>query len=813
MENKSNSGVVYQGKIPGRVKYCFAFGALGKDLIYGMIATFSMIYFTDIIKVAPAFIGTMFFVAKLWDAFNDLFMGMIVDNTRSRWGKFVPWLVIGTLINSFVFVTVFTDFHLSGVSLCVFASVVYVLWGMTYTIMDIPYWSIIPNLTSDPEEREKVSVLPRIFASIGQSLIIAGFGVQIIKGLGGNYIGYHRFALIIAATFIFTMAVCVINLPKKQQDTGTTEKMKFRDIFTVIKKNDQLRWAVLLILLYNVGIQAIMGVATYYFSYVCNNAGMLSAFMISASVAEVVGLLIFPEVTKLLSRKKAFLLACTLPPVGLILLLVVGFVCPSNIPLTAIAGIIVKTGTGLELSKIIHDNYINTKIILFSGWDDFEYARTAISYGVSQYLMKPIDYNEMQKLLTNIHEELEKEYAEKLNRTRLENIYAESIPLLRQQFLTQLLTEPVTDEYYDSQIKNLKLNLNYTVFHIITVKIRTTDLIDVLSELSIKETIKEALEKISSLYEFGIIDKEVFLLCGNKKHDIERITRTIQEASVLIERIFHTRISCGISSSTTTIKELPLLYQQALEALDYNVVIQEESYTYYNDILPLQKKEEDWNSEVDSIEKIITRCSEEELKQAVITMLEHLHSSHYNLSEYQIVVLEISFSLSRLYKKYQLTSDKEFAGSKKMAVKILSLNTGEELDNWLINYFQLIRTLIQKKQVDNNVILAENAKKLVEERFQEPDLSVESICQELHVSSSYFSKIFKQETGSTFLNYLINRRMEAAKMLLDVTDYKSHVIGTMVGYPEPNYFSYVFKKHCGISPVKYRKLGGSVNEK
>lgn len=304
MENNSNSGVIYQGKIPNRVKYCFAFGALGKDLIYGMIATFSMIYFTDIIKVAPAFIGSMFFVAKLWDAFNDLFMGMIVDNTRSRWGKFVPWLVIGTLINAFVFITVFTDFHLSGVSLCVFASVVYVLWGMTYTIMDIPYWSIIPNLTSDPEEREKVSVLPRIFASIGQSLIIAGFGVQIIKGLGGNYTGYHRFALIIAATFIFTMAVCVINLPKKQQATGTAEKMKFRDIFTVIKKNDQLRWAVLLILLYNIGIQAIMGVATYYFSYVCNNAGMLSAFMIGASVAEVVGLLIFPKVTKLLSRKR-----------------------------------------------------------------------------------------------------------------------------------------------------------------------------------------------------------------------------------------------------------------------------------------------------------------------------------------------------------------------------------------------------------------------------------------------------------------------------------------------------------------------------
>lgn len=77
-------------------------------------------------------------------------------------------------------------------SLCVFASVVYVLWGMTYTIMDIPYWSIIPNLTSDPEEREKVSVLPRIFASIGQSLIIAGFGVQILSMQFYNIIKIRR---------------------------------------------------------------------------------------------------------------------------------------------------------------------------------------------------------------------------------------------------------------------------------------------------------------------------------------------------------------------------------------------------------------------------------------------------------------------------------------------------------------------------------------------------------------------------------------------------------------------------------------------
>ena len=120
------------GKVPGRVKYTFAFGALGKDLIYGMMATFAMIYFTDVLKVSPGFVGIVFFVAKLWDAFNDLFMGMIVDNTHTRFGKFRIWLVIGTLVNSVVFVLLFHSFHLSGTALYVYVSVMYILYGMTY---------------------------------------------------------------------------------------------------------------------------------------------------------------------------------------------------------------------------------------------------------------------------------------------------------------------------------------------------------------------------------------------------------------------------------------------------------------------------------------------------------------------------------------------------------------------------------------------------------------------------------------------------------------------------------------------------------
>ena len=137
-----------------REKLCFGIGAIGKDAICNLVGAFLMLYFTDTLYLAPAFVGVLFFVARIWDAINDPMMGMIVDNTHTRFGKFRIWLVIGTLVNSVVFVLLFHSFNLSGTALYVYVSVMYILYGMTYTIMDVPYWSWLPNLTNDPHERE-----------------------------------------------------------------------------------------------------------------------------------------------------------------------------------------------------------------------------------------------------------------------------------------------------------------------------------------------------------------------------------------------------------------------------------------------------------------------------------------------------------------------------------------------------------------------------------------------------------------------------------------------------------------------------------
>ena len=172
---------------------------------------------------------------------------MIVDNTHSRWGKFRPWLAIGTIVNAIILVALFTDWGLSGTSLYIFAAIMYIVWGMTYTVMDIPYWSMLPNLTSNPEERDRVAVIPRIFASIGGSLLVGGFGLQIMDFLGNGdaQVGYTNFAIVIAIIFIVTVGITVVNVKSADRvETKKPEKTSFRKMFEIIRKNDQLLVAI-----------------------------------------------------------------------------------------------------------------------------------------------------------------------------------------------------------------------------------------------------------------------------------------------------------------------------------------------------------------------------------------------------------------------------------------------------------------------------------------------------------------------------------------------------------------------------------------
>ena len=141
-------------KLSGKEKASYGLGAVGKDMVYMLSASYVLYYYQDILGVSAIAMGVILMAARIFDAFNDPVMGVIVAKTKTKWGRFRPWLFIGTVINAIILYVMFAaPPSLDGKGLVTYAAVVYILWGVTYTMMDIPFWSMIPAFTESGKER------------------------------------------------------------------------------------------------------------------------------------------------------------------------------------------------------------------------------------------------------------------------------------------------------------------------------------------------------------------------------------------------------------------------------------------------------------------------------------------------------------------------------------------------------------------------------------------------------------------------------------------------------------------------------------
>lgn len=307
-----------------------------------------MYFFTDVAGVAPAFVATLFLGARLWDAFNDPIMGWLVDNTRGRFGKFRPWILIGTVLNALFTVALFMVPGSFNIELWV--AMTYVLWGMTYTLMDIPFYSMVPALSKTKRERERIAVVPRMFASFAW-LIIGVAGLPLVNALGGGdeAKGYFSLAVIIAVVFTISSTITVFNVKEIYPADPDAEKVSIKSAFKLIAQNDQLRILAVILIGFNMVLQIAGGTALYYFKYVIGSEGMFSAYAGGMGVAQIIGLVLLPKVAARLGRVRTFGLATVLPIVGFSGLFLVGHMAGTNIPLTVVAAMIANIGVGFWL--------------------------------------------------------------------------------------------------------------------------------------------------------------------------------------------------------------------------------------------------------------------------------------------------------------------------------------------------------------------------------------------------------------------------------------------------------------------------------
>lgn len=327
-----------EAKLPARNFIMYPLGTIGRDFLYNLFNSnlITFILFTKTLTKAQfAAVSIIIIAARIFDAFNDPIMGGIVENTRSRFGKFKPWMTIGALLTGLVVIGVFSV-PLNGWSFIGFLAVMYFLFSITFTMNDISYWGMMPSLTANEHDRNKLTSFAQIAAGIGGA--IAGFIIPVLaigaNPLGGSAPKAFMLIAVFSAIFMFGFQMFTV-FGVKEKPLVLAEKkppMKLKDMFKVILKNDQLMWCALIALIYQIGTQVVNGglsMSYIYFEFGYNGTLTMLFGALSGAVG-VIFTLVFPWLSKKFGRDK-LLASCAYAIIfGYIAVMLCGILIPAG---------------------------------------------------------------------------------------------------------------------------------------------------------------------------------------------------------------------------------------------------------------------------------------------------------------------------------------------------------------------------------------------------------------------------------------------------------------------------------------------------
>ena len=348
-------------KLSFREKAAYGLGAVGKDMVYMLSASYILYYYQDLLGIKGTVMGAIMMAARVFDAFNDPIMGVIVAKTKTKWGKFRPWLLIGTITNAVILYMVFSaPPSLTGQGLVAYAAVFYILWGVTYTMMDIPYWSMIPAFTEGGKEREGLTAMARSCAGVGSALITV-ITMLVVPALGQmvnhievdlsviERIGFSYFALIIAVIFVIFISITCLTI--KEKSSVDMESPSIGAMFKALVTNDQAMTVVITIVLVNASLYITSNLLIYFFKYDIGGEGWNGTYVLFNTFGGGMQILsmmvVYPLVRKFMSVTKVCYMSFFFAIGGYAVLLIMMMAGVKSLGLLLIPGFFVFVAFGL----------------------------------------------------------------------------------------------------------------------------------------------------------------------------------------------------------------------------------------------------------------------------------------------------------------------------------------------------------------------------------------------------------------------------------------------------------------------------------
>jgi Response regulator containing CheY-like receiver domain and AraC-type DNA-binding domain len=475
---------------------------------------------------------------------------------------------------------------------------------------------------------------------------------------------------------------------------------------------------------------------------------------------------------------------------------------------------------GLTLAEKIREKFPAARIVILTGFDEFEYAQRAIKLDVIEYVLKPISAKELTDVLLKIKAKIDKEMARKKDIETLKDYYKKSLPLLREKFLISLIKSRFDREEIMEKAHTYGIDTSGKLFAVSVMKIDfgsgTEDGPSMympedkeLAKVAVFNIVNEVIDKYGSGVAFMHNDYIVIIFSSDsddRELFMARILSNLEEIRQSIKRYHKFSVTCGVGTIYSDITNVRVSYDNAVTAVDYRLILGRNRIICIEDLEPQcterivfdQAKEH-------SLMSCIKVGTAEEVNETIGNLFKEVINAKAPYKDYQLYLMEILTTILKAARDLNVDMDSLFGDNYNLFNEAFKFNDLEEAQKWFMQTCLKIRGYVSKDRQDTCKLIVDKAIEYLKGNYSDSEITIEKVCGLLHISPTYFSTIFKRETKLTFINYLTQVRMEAAKELLRTTSMKTFEIAKIVGYSEPNYFSYCFKRNFNTSPSEFRR--------
>lgn len=347
-------------KQDNRNRICFGLGTIGRDMFYTFESNAILYFLSDVLGLQVwefAAVSALLSGLRIFDAFNDPITGLLIDNIRSPWGKFKPAILVGGILSSLFYVLLFAGIGVGWTFIGIFG-LAYLLWDISFGINDIGYWTLLPAMSSDQKQREKMGTFARICANIGMYIVMIAWQ-PVTSALGDTPKVWFWCAVVITAFYLLGLLIPLLGVKERRAAPENQESTSLKQMWKALTSNDQLLWTTLAMGLFNAGNFTTVGFALYYMKYIFGDEGLYVVLVAVVGVAQLSALGVYPAVARKLNRKQLYTLATALVVAGYL----VFAIAEISIVLIALGAVLVFVGQA----------FIQTLMLMFLS-DTVEYG-------------------------------------------------------------------------------------------------------------------------------------------------------------------------------------------------------------------------------------------------------------------------------------------------------------------------------------------------------------------------------------------------------------------------------------------------------